>query len=416
MFKYIVQFLILYLLWNNNKKAKGGWLTSSSILLGLYTICSFFGIIELNIGDYKQPYDSYYWIPMLIFDFFLLAYLMPFRQFNETKIKKLVLPNRKFLDVFSVIIIVLSLYSIIFYSKSVVGVFTSGSLKELRDSNEIMFYEGVFDTIGSVASENYMFAIVLFFIYTIIGNSRKRCFLLLISSLSKPVHILAFVGRDGVVFWIFTFIFCYAFFRSYMNENLQKNILKSLLRFGIILLIPFFMISISRFGGGDYGGTGNSIISYLGHAFLQGPLYFGLEDKVINIGGGFPLFYEITGLEKPIASGIRNIGEWYSWKFATFITNLYMYLDLIGLIVVTILFYLLFHHVLTFNRSKKKMTFGQFTYYLFYFQIISQGVFYFRQYTRGGNLFIVTTMILALLFHLYVKSIKNPIIFNKIQN
>lgn len=416
MFKYIVQFLILYLLWNNNKKAKGGWFTSSSILLGIYCICSLFGVIELNIGDYHEPYDSHYWFPMLLFDLFLLIFLLPFRQFKEVAISKLILPNRLFLDIFSSIIIILSIYSIIYYSGSVITILSSGALKEMRDSHELIFETGIWNTVAAVSAENYMFAIILFFIYSIIGNCRKRCMLLFVASVSKPIHVFAFVGRDGVVFWIFTFMFCYAFFRSYMNENLQKNILKSLLRFGIILLIPFFMISISRFGGGDYGGTGNSIISYLGHAFLQGPLYFGLEDKVINIGGGFPLFYEITGLEKPIASGIRNIGEWYSWKFATFITNLYMYLDLIGLIVVTILFYLLFHHVLTFNRSKKKMTFGQFTYYLFYFQIISQGVFYFRQYTRGGNLFIVTTMILALLFHLYVKSIKNPIIFNKIQN
>lgn len=412
MFKYIIQFIILFLLWQNNKKAKGGWLTSSSILLGLYTICSFCGIIELNIGDYKQPYDSYYWIPMLIFDFFLLAYLMPFRQFNETKIKKLVLPNRKFLDGFSVIIIILSLYSIFFYSKSVVGVFTSGSLKDLRDSHELMFETGVFATIGSVASENYMFAIALFFIYTIIGNSRKRCFLLLISSLSKPVHVLAFVGRDGVVSWIFTFIFCYAFFKPYMDVNLQKKILQFMVRLGIVLLLPFVLITISRFSSSD-SGTGGSIISYLGHAFLQGPLFFGIENKPLNLGSGFPLFCEITGMDKVEGFGRGFVGEWCSWKFGTFVTSLYMSLDVGGFVVLTILVYMFFHFVLILGRSKMKIDFGQLIIYLFYFQIISQGVFYFRQCTRGGNLFIITTLVIALFIRFYIKSIRNPIILTK---
>ena len=36
---------------------------------------------------------------------------------------------------------------------------------------------------------------------------------------------------------------------------------------------------------------------------------------------------------------------------------------------------------------------------MLYFQILSQGVFYFRQYTRGGNLFILLCLIFSLLLY-----------------
>ena len=281
MFKYCIQFLIILLLWQNNNKAKKSRLTSSSVLIGIYVVCSFMGVVELHLGDYTQPYNSNYWLPMLGFDLFILVYLLPFRQFDETQIKCLVLPNRKLLNVFSNIVILFSLFSIIYYAGAVRNIFSMGNLKDLRDAHEVYFEVGILSTIGSVSAANYVFAIVLYFIYSIIGDSEKRCKLLLLSSISEPIHVLSFVGRDGIVFWLFTFIFCYAFFRPYMDYDSNRKALKPIIILGSVILFPFIIISISRFG--ENSGTGASIISYMGHAFLQGPLFFGIENKPLNI-------------------------------------------------------------------------------------------------------------------------------------
>ena len=417
MFKFVIQFLILFLLWWNNRRAKGGaWFTSSSVLLGLYMICSLMGVFELQRGDYYQPYDSYYWWPMLEFDLFLLLFLLPFRQFNETRITELHLPSRAFLDVFSTIIILLSFFSIAFFAGSVRNIFSLGNLGDARNSmveGELYFESGTAATLASVAAANYVFAIVLFFIYMIIGGSRLRCVLLLLASFSEPIHVLAFVGRDGIVFWIFTFVFCYAFFRPYLQKTDQKKILRSFFSLGGLMIVPFFLISMSRFGESSRGTIG-SFVSYLGHAFLQGPLFFGMDEKPLNIGSAFPLFYEITGISRTSTGGPMVIGDWYSWKFSTFIVSLYKSLNLGGLITLGIVALVLFR--ITTGRAKEKINFGQFTIYLLYFQVISEGVFYFRHYTRGGNLFIVSTIIFSIVFSLVTNGSENSIVLYKVSD
>ena len=322
MFKFIIQFAIIFLLFLNNKKAKAGWFTSSGVLLGIYTVCSLMGIIELQMGDYREPYDDYYWWPMLEFDLILLLFLLPFRFFKESSIQRFQLPSIKFLNIFSTIIIILSFYSILFFAgsaRNVLSMADLGAARNAHNEGEMYFEAGIMATIATVSAANYVFAIILYFIYKIIGGNKKRCVLLLISSISRPISVLAFVGRDGIVFWIFTFVFCYAFFRKYMHEGLRKQIIRPLLLTGGALLIPFMMVSIGRFGESG-GGTGSSFISYLGHAFVQAPLFFGLSQKPVSIGCIFPLFYEITGITRQITYGVSGIlGEWIPWKFSTFI-------------------------------------------------------------------------------------------------
>jgi len=419
MLKFIIQFLLIFVIWHYNNKNKGGMFTPSGVLLSIYTLCSFMGIMLLCNGEFQTALQDRYWFPMIIFDLFIILYLLPFYKYNETQINNFKIPNKTFLDVFSTIIIILSIYSILFFAKSVIGIFSMGDLGEARNarygSGGVEYFEaGLQATIASVAAANYCFAIVLFFIYAIIGNSKKRCILLLLSSISEPVHVLAFVGRDGIVFWLFTFAFCYAFFRPFLQESIDKQIRKICIIGGSILLIPFMLITISRFALSDYmgGGTGNSMVAYMGQPFVQGPLFFGIDNKPIRIGSAFPLFYEITNthqLNNNIADS--EIGEWRSWIFSSFIVSLYQNLDLFGLIVVTILTITFFYFSI--GYKKDYIDLGNYTIYLLLFQIIGQGVFYFRQGNRGGNLFIISTLFLAILFSHCCRHWNNPIILRK---
>lgn len=414
MFKIIVQFLILLILLLRNKKVKGGWLTPSGVLIMIYAVCSLMAIFVVSSGEYLSPNDDSFWGPMFAFDLFVLLYLLPFRWFNETRINSIRLPNKQFLDVFSTIIIILSFYSIIFYASTVRFIFSLGDLGAARDIrySEGEFVEaGILNTIASVSAANYVFAIVLFFVYKIIGNSKTRCRLLFISSLSNALHVLSFVGRDGIVFWIFTFVFCYAFFRPYLQKNQKKEIEKLFAIGGSVMLIPFFLISISRFGSSD-GGTGNSIISYLGQSFVQGPVFFGLDQKPLNLGGSFPLFkglFNNTGMD----SSRMIMGEWISWRFSTFIVSLYISLGLSGLIIFTLVMLIFFRA--TVGKVRNVITLGHLAVYLLYFQIIAEGVFYFCHYTRGGNLFIISTLVLSIFFSMASKRGTNPIVLRKIE-
>ena len=410
MFKFIVQFvIILTLLWSN-KKQKGSWVTPSGVLLGIYAICSFMAIFELQSGNWTQPFSDSYWLPMLAFDLFIILFLLPFRLYDETQVRTIRLPDLDTLNLFSTIIIILSLFSIVYYLSTVIYVFSSGDLGMMRDDRYLdgeYIESGLLNTIASVSAANYVFAIVLFFIYRILGNYKTRCRLLLISSFSNAIHVLAFVGRDGIIFWFFTFAFCYAFFKDYFNKKDRKKLIKTIAIIGTFLLIPFVLISISRFDASDIG-TGGSIISYMGQSFIFGPLFFGIPQKPINVGSCFPLFYEIIGKSLPDSGGVLVIGDWMTGHFSTFVVNFYRALNLGGLIAITFLSFVFFR--ICMKNSNLHMNLGSLCIYLLYFQVISQGVFYFCHGERGGNLFIVTTLLLGLFFSVLSKSSRSIVL------
>lgn len=400
MLKFILQAIIVFLFWRSNAKAKGSWKTPSSVLLGIYAISAICSIIALNSGYYTEPYSSYYWLPLIFFLLFIIAFLLPFRIFDEVKVKELVLPDKSFMDAFSIIIIILSFYAIFFWGRSFRTIFALSNLADARNgmvSGDEQFFEaGIMATIASVSASLYVFAQILFFIYYIEGKNKTRSILLLISSLSEPLHVFAFVGRDGVVFWIFSFLFLLAFFLPYIPTDKTKRVIRRFSLFAGFLLIPFFLITISRFEASDMGTSG-SIFSYLGQSFIHGPLYFGIDDKPRSYGGSFPLYYEILGKEKPLRVGYDRYGDWKSWTFSTFVVSLYTNLGLIGLIITCVVMFCFFYFRII-KTSKDRMGLSHLTIYMLYFQIIAQGVFYFHQYTRGGNLFIILCFVLAFIF------------------
>lgn len=406
MFKFILQTIIVFLFWRGNAKAKGSWKTPSSVLLGIYAISAICSIIAVNSGYYKEPFSSYYWLPMVFFLMFIIAFLLPFRIFNEAKIKELVLPEKSFLDALSTIIIILSFYSIFFWGSSFRTIFALSNLADARNgmvAGEEQFFEaGILATIASVSASLYVFALILFFVYYIEGKNKTRSVLLLISSLSEPLHVFAFVGRDGVVFWIFSFVFLLAFFQPYMPVNKTKSIIKRFSLFAALLLIPFFLITFSRFGDSS-GGTMDSLFSYLGQSFIHGPLYFGIENKPRSYGASFPLYYEIIGKEIPLRYGEIRYGEWRSWQFSTFIVSLYTNVGLLGLIIICAVMFVYFYFKIN-KTCFTKMNLSHLTIYTLYFQIIGQGVFYFHQYTRGGNLFIILCLLMSLIFSITTKN------------
>ena len=335
MFKFVLQLFIIALFWFINAKSKRTFLSPSSFLIGIYMVSAAFGIATLYVVDYTEPYDSRYWVPMLVFDLFIISFLYPFKYFNEISISSIKLPRKDILDLISAIIILLSFYAIFFYVSAISTIFSMDSLKEAREMqhDEGEFFEtGIMNTIASVSSSLYVFAILFFFIYSVIGGHLKRRILLLIASSSEPIHVLAFVGRDGIVFWLFSFVFLYLFFKPFLLETVLKSIRKLFIVVSIIAMIPFALISISRFGEGDnylYSET----IRYIGESFINGPLYFGLNPPPTNIGRQFPLFYELIGSKLPDKPDLIQIGDWVSFHFSTFVVSLYQSLDLEGLII-----------------------------------------------------------------------------------
>ena len=412
MLKFVFQLFIIALLWFFNARSKRTFLSPSSFLIGIYLLSAALGIATLFVVDYTDPFSSKYWEPMLIFDFFIISFLYPFKYFKETVISSIKLPNKDVLDVFSFIIITLSFFSIIYFSSTVNMIFSLGNLS---DSRNIRYEEGEFvetgilNTVASVSASLYVFALLFFFVYSVMGGNKKRRLLLLIASFSEPIHVLAYVGRDGIVSWLFSFIFLYLLFKPFLAKTVSIFIRKIFIVIAVISLIPFALISVSRFGESD-NKLYSSLIRYMGESFINGPLYFGLNPPPTNIGQHFPLFCELIGSESSGKMDLIQIGDWKSFQFSTFVVSFYESLDIDGLFFICIFMLLFFF--LFIRNSRISFSAHTLLLYILYFQIISQGVFYFRHGTRGGNLFIIICLLLSPLFYLWEKDPK-AIVLNK---
>lgn len=412
MFKFVLQFIAFFLFWKSNAKQKGTYLTPSSFLLLIYVVGAFCGILVLDIVGFTEPQMPRYWIPTFLFVISVMCFLYPFKRYDETVAESLILPPMGVLNAFSTVLIALSFYAIIYFSSSVNMIFSMSDLSAARNARYIgeEYVEGgLLNTIASVSASLYVFALLMFFVYSAIGGNNKRRILLLLSSMSEPLHILSYVGRDGVVFWIFSFVFLYLLFRPYLEESMRKKVRKFFIIGLCALLFPFVLITLSRFSTGETGAVG-SIVSYMGQSFVLGPLFYGIEDKPIVYGRSFPLFWEITGLRPPISMGLLEIGEWKSWQFSTFVVGFYKNFGAMGMAFVCLIMFAIFYGV--FGKSKSRIKFHQLFIYIIYFQVIAQGVFYFRQYTRGGNLFIIICFLLFFIFK-YIEDTSTPVILEK---
>lgn len=404
--------LILILLFQTvflikNIKRKGGWRNASTILLLMYFATALLSIPnvlinnESSISRYSLLDGNEYWLGVIAYIFFIFIFLFPLYYFKENKNLTIKLPNIGLLNIFSSVLIVLSIFSIAFYLPAVIKMFKSGTALAILRNNlssirtEYVNTEGLWNTIASVSSSLYPFAMMLFFLYYIKGKNTIRCALLFVSSTSKIIMVLSFVGRDGVVFWIINFIFMYFLFYNYFSEKQKKRLRSVFIVMAAVAMIPILAISISRFGGKSNNGTMRSILSYLGQMVPNYLLFFNVRADHYCFGSAFPLLYEIIGKEKPTVYRWIDGGT-ESNVFGTFLKSFNISLGVWGTVAVGIFALIVF--CVIFGKEKKVLSYHYYFVYILYFHTLSEGLFYFKDYTRGGNLFIIICVVLFFAF------------------
>lgn len=410
MVNFLIVFIAIFIYIRYLKNIKGGYLYPSVFLLFLYGLSITCGIIDVYMSNEKHILEGKYLPYSFVFVFYLSLFIIPFASFTENKNERIILPNKEILDVFSSIIIILSFFSIAFFSSGVVKVFSLASLSDARNDRYIYgdsyIETGITYTICSVSASMFVFALLLFFIYLCIGGHKKRCTLLFISSFSEVMHVLTEVGRDGVVFWLFNFIFLSLLFKDYMGEDKKRMIKRIFYIFGSVALVPFVLISLSRFEGNVIG----DLVSYMGQQFKHFCYYFDFDPLPVSYGRSFPLYYEITNQTMP-ENVLYGNSLTRSTTFGTFIRGFFTNFGLLGTFFVGVIMWTLFKMCM--GRPNNKLKFNKLFIYLLYFQIYGQGVFYFRQYTRGGNLFIVLSFVFYFVFNAIISQGNNVVIHKR---
>ncbi|MCL2312158.1 MAG: oligosaccharide repeat unit polymerase [Firmicutes bacterium] len=413
MFNILLPLLLISLLFFRNHKLKQNWLSPSSLLLALYFLSILLAYPYIVIFNEELVRQEQYIVASVMFCLLFLLFIYPFISFKENCITEIVLPNKNILKLFSIIICILSIYSVIYFIPTTILALTTSDIAAARNA---MVYQGdvivnktIYNTIAGTAASFYQIPIILFFIYQILGQNKILKILLFISSTSYIFFVFSAFGRDGIVFWFLSFLGIMGFFNSFLDKKKMKKIFMLLLIGAVIGGIGFMVITFSRFEEAPY----NAIISYMGQGIPNFFLAYEADAPIIN-GASFPLFRALMVLpedtDKSVQMYYLERAGTYSWVFGTFLKEFILSLGVVGTVLLGLSMFLIFKTIV---RNRSQVTFSSLFVYFLYFQILYQGVFYFRQANRVGNLLIIVCFVLSFLFMLLSKLDKNKIIIKK---
>jgi len=411
----IVTILIFLFIFNRNKKYE--WNVTNVLALTYLTSFSLGAIIEYTLPFYRI-YDTQA-EPMIYLSFAVFLVLVPYMRLHEGKIKYIVINNVKAYRLLESILV----YSAILttpYFLYIAMTSLSGELgaNRILGQSSVMRTFGLFNSIMSFLPNFYPVFIFYFFVNLSLPVSKKRKQRLILSflaSLSYIIYVLAFVGRDGFVLWIMTFLIMSVFFKNFYSIYSRKQIKKIFIIVAILGLIPFVLITISRFSSRIeselvwviyYGGQ--SSIAFNDSYIADFPINYG--------SGSFPLFFNwarslgfvnynpntaVTSQELFLSSGVQL------WTFGTFIKSFLFNFGKVGTIIFLLIMSITNFKLIKKAMRKKQFEFSDFLIFLLLLQIIYHGVFYFRLYSV--NLYIVAIFLISIYFKVST-SVGKPIV------
>lgn len=242
----------------------------------------------------------------------------------------------------------------------------------------------------------YFLYAFLLFVCIIQKRSKFIILCMLLGVLSFVINVLTVSGRDGVLFSGLALVLAFFMFKPLLNDKQNKRI-----KLGFTLLMVFGLfiigsITVERFGEGSGFDSRSFKVGILGYLGTQ-PYIFAewIENNTIfNQGTSvFPLFVDLLGL---------NIGkeyaytEQYTWMFGTFLAAFYSINGFFSLFGSTFIFWFFFK--MKFNILNKGFILSSFFLLGLYFHFTLSGIFFFRMSNKGGNLYILISVIAIYLF------------------
>jgi hypothetical protein len=239
------------------------------------------------------------------------------------------------------------------------------------------------------------------------GRNLVRAGLLVCASFSWVVYVLAYAGRDGVIFWGMNAVALYFLFRLRMAPRDRARIVGIVPIVGAGLFVPMFIITVARSFMGDGGGFW-SLFEYFGAQIQNFSDYSSLDRPRTNGLRTLPLFYaqacNLIGEQCVTWSDIQ--GEVFDaylsqgkepWLFGTFVSDLVGDFGYVGTLIAVALFAVVVRSVCSIKHRGRPLSLSRLFAILLLFQIPFWGVFYFRFSIANGYLVVNTALCLAVL-------------------
>lgn len=382
----------------------------------------------------KYPNTINYSLGAIIyFNTLLFISIFPIAVKRDDRKRPIIIENIWLFRFIKTILVVLSYFAISFFLPLAINnlFFVGSGVARLHNSIIVVAYINSFGNYGKIANTICslicnMFPIIMAFCFIDLSassdNKRYRRFnIAIVGTLSYVIYVLAYTGRDGIVYWALTFIIEYSLFKKYFNGNELLSRMKTLIMLIAISFISIFMyITIARFkeDGEGYGPIFWSIIDYMGQQVKNFSDRFSIDPPLSYGRKTFPIIIfiiEKIGIRIPycpqeIIDNIYFQNGIYPWVFSTFIGSFLSDFGKVGtlILVATVSIYIGYLNMI---KMRDKIFVSDLIILLLYIQAVSWGVFYFSLYS--SNLYIIVAIILAIIIKYSINNKKVVVLYPK---
>ena len=282
---------------------------------------------------------------------------------------------------------------------------------DLANKMEQLGSYGIFNTLAGAASQ--LFGASLIFGCVRLaqpegrGRSTARASMLIAASLSYVIYILAYVGRDGVVYWLMTALAVFVVFRPHIPRNMCQRIVALGMAIASLLLLPFVAITVARFVDTDYGSAW-SVLDYFGSQIHNFSDYSSIE-RPLTLGiSNFPMFggalCSALGISCDNLADLKEVifGQYLAqnkepWLFGTYVSDFVGDFGYLGTLVFLSAVAVLSHYACRTQGGSRPPSISRFLLIMFLFLVPYWGVFYFRWSIING--FIVVNLAFIAFVH-----------------
>jgi oligosaccharide repeat unit polymerase len=382
--------------------------------------------IALNV---LVEYDTRFSVqlePMLYLSLCLSLALFGFFSYTDKRSNTIIIENVSLLRWLEGFQLVTSIGALIFFLPFALDALTGdidANRWDVQSRQEVLGSYGLINSFFSLVGVLFVLSIILAFVNLATigrGGSRLRATALLTVSAVYIVYILAYVGRDGFVYWTMTFIFFYLMFKDFMLTVDRRRVKRIALILAMPALVTFVLITVGRVSSDAHSVlaslleySGSQIYSFNDHYLLEAPPMMGL----VNFSQFLELGALLSGSEKEVLDRI----EWYRdytdygvrpWIFTTLVGSFLLDFGREGtLLLIT---FIAACGRITLRRQNKDgiLSFSRLLIFVFLSQIVLWGVFYYRHYAYGY--YLIAMMLIAILFKVF-HSQRRVLVLKKIQ-
>lgn len=367
-----------------------------SYLILIYLSSIICSLVLYLFFSYDDKYDIQL-EPMVYFSLGLYVVFFGFFGFRDYRLQYIVLNNIGFIKFVERAIVPFTIGAIVFFLWHALTVL-SGDIEANRNAvaaGEATYLGGagivnsIFSLVANLFLLNMLFAFLnLTAAYP--GASLAKVFMHLILSTVYIFYIMAYVGRDGVVFWGMSLIFFYLLFKDFVTRQNMKFLKRMALLLAVPAVSVFMMISVQRFGGDGAGDLVLALLDYAGqqalnfndHYLVDPPLALGAISfaPVVNLEsyilGSAPVVFDKEAWNQVfLNNGVMP------WVFTTLVGSFMYDFGRLGALVALAVLSSLARCGLRDVKRDGFIKFSDLLLFILLFQVVSWGVFYYRQYS-----------------------------------